>query len=186
MEQINNNAMEYEFENYLLKRGYRPVTANAYRKLIVKYFKWCKSFNYKPNATTLEDLYEYKDYHLKRGVSVRATSQLLSVLKHYFMFTKREENPALLVKHKKQEKNLPRGLLSEEEIRMIFQEMNAHTLIQRRDKLMISMVLFQALKREELNNLQLEDLKLSEAKVYIRETSRTNSRILDLHPLQIH
>jgi site-specific recombinase XerD len=122
---------------------------------------------------------------LDKGLSINRTRQLLGVIKHYFQFIKREDNPALLIKHKKREYTLPKNLLSEDQLKDLYHTIEAKTLIQRRDKVMLGLVIFQGLKREEPNALEIQHLNLDNATVYVPASNRTNARTLELHPLQM-
>ena len=173
------------FQTFLVSRGFRPQTICSYSKQLNQFFAWCEKTKIKSDTATLEDLYSYKNYCLERGLSIHSTRQLLSVIKHYFKSIGREENPALLIKHKKRERTLPSQLLSKEQLQDLYRLIEAKTLIQRRDKGILGLVIFQGLKREELDVLEVHHLNLDEASIYVSASARTNARTLELHPLQM-
>ena len=58
-------------------------------------------------------------------------------------------------------------------------------MIQKRDKVILGCVIFQGVKREELDLLELQHLDLEEATIYIPSSTKTNSRTISLHPIQM-
>jgi site-specific recombinase XerD len=56
---------------------------------------------------------------------------------------------------------------------------------QRRDKIIISLLIYQALTVLEISQLRIEDVKLEAGTVYIRENVKNRGRTLDLKPRQI-
>lgn len=52
-------------------------------------------------------------------------------------------------------------------------------------KMMLGLLVFQGLRTEEIKRIQRKDLQLSEGKVFIRGTKRTNERWLSLQAVQI-
>lgn len=173
------------FETFLEKRGYRKQTIYGYGNLLDKYLKWCAGQSIDPTRTSLEDLYHYKKSCIQEGLKPQTVRQHLGILKHYFACLKRVDNPALLIKHKKKEHTLPEHLFNEEELKELYRCLEVMSLIQRRDKVMLGMVIFQGLKREELSLLELGNINLEKAEVYVPCTARTNSRSIELHPMQM-
>ena len=173
------------FQNFLTKRGYRPQTLVSYTKQLHQFFAWCTIKNIDCDIATLEELYRYKNHCVSRGLAVQSTRQLLSVIKLYYQSIERKENPALLIKHKKRTSTLPSKLLSKEELQELYRSIDTRTLIQKRDKAILGFVIFQGLKREELEALEIQHLDMDTASVYVSASARTNARTLLLHPMQM-
>ena len=182
---INMKEVLQDYQNKLIEKGYRPITANGYRKQLKKYFDWCDMNQKNPNTTTLDDLYDYKRSLINQKLKHQTVRQLITCIKHYFQIIAREENPALLVKHKSKEVRLPSNLFTEEALDNIYRETTIQTLIQRRDKVMLGLVIYQALKREEINRLTVHHIDIDKGCVYVPATAKTNSRTIDLSPKQM-
>lgn len=173
------------FTHYLTQRGFQASTVRNYGNKLQFFFDWCAKASLEVETTNLEDLYVYKSHCVFQGLSVSSVRERITVIKHYFQSIQREDNPALLVKHKKQTKTLPSSLLSEEELKELYRNIEAQTFIQRRDKVMLGLVIFQGLKREELEGLELHHINFEEADVYIASYSKANARNIALHPIQL-
>ena len=175
-----------QFSTYLTKRGFHPQTIYGYTNKLKQYFVWCDQNHLDSDRTTLDELYDYKRYCLEQGLKNGSIRERLSVIKHYFQSIHRKDNPALLVKHKKRVMTLPDKVLTEEDLKELYRNIEVKTFIQRRDKAMLGLVIFQALKRDELELLEIHHLDLDEATIYVPSSTKTNSRTLDLHPTQMN
>lgn len=76
-----------------------------------------------------------------------------------------QNNPALLVHLAKNERKTPTQLLDEEFLETIYRDTSANTLVQKRDRCILGMMVFLGLQNNELAILDLEDLKLEEARL---------------------
>lgn len=170
---------------YLIQRGYLPKTARRYGKLINMYFKWCDENGFNPDTTSLDKLYQYKNWFVERGYKDNTIRQHIAGVKHYFNSIGREENPALLVKHRKRESTLPSAIFNEEELKEFYKTLRAQNIVQKRNKVMLGMVIFQGMKREELDAIEISHVDLENASVYVSASHRTYSRTVELHPLQV-
>ena len=174
-----------QFSEYLTKRGFQPRTINSYGNKLRPFVDWCNRNQLLPENTSLENLYAYKRECLEQGLQIGTVRERLTVVKHYFQSINREDNPALLVKHKKRTTTLPPQLLSEEELKELYRNIEAKTFIQRRDKVMLGLVIFQGLKREELDMLEVHHLNFDEADIYVPSSTKTNARNIPLNPIQL-
>ena len=59
------------------------------------------------------------------------------------------------------------------------------TLARRRNKIILGLIVYQALRSEEITKLQLQDLKLREGKIFITGANRSNERTLKLESTQV-
>lgn len=173
------------FESYLQSKGYRPRTIYGYINKLNQFFDWCKWNTINPDTATLKQLYQYKNDLTEQSLSTNTIRQLFAVIKLYYQSIKRTDNPALLIKHTKRQETLPSNLLSEAELINLYQNLEVTNFIQRRDKAIFGFVVFQGLKREELEKLETHFLDFNETMVYVPTSARTNARSLELHPLQV-
>ena len=59
------------------------------------------------------------------------------------------------------------------------------TLAKRRNKVILGLIVYQALRSEEITKLQVQDLKLREGKIFIAGANRSNERTLKLESTQV-
>jgi integrase/recombinase XerD len=173
------------FELYLRQQGFSKHTRYGYHRKLEQFNQWAEENNIKPEEATLQDLYDYKRYQKERGLSENTIRHHMIAIKHFHRSLNRDDNPAMQVKYQRQQTAKPSNLLSEAELKEFYCFIKAGNIIQRRDKVMMGMVIFQGLKKEELNNLDLSHINLDETTVYIGSTRISNSRTLELHPMQM-
>jgi integrase/recombinase XerD len=90
-------------------------------------------------------------------------------------------NPAEGLLITRRAKRLPHDLLPMDELRTLYESYSGN--VQR--KLLLSLVIFQALRREELVCLRVEHLHLKEGKLVVPSTPSSNRRVLRLSTEQI-
>ena len=107
-------------------------------------------------------------------------------------FVIREDNPAKFIQLKdgKTRKLVVQNrLLSNEEIQEFWQyfltKKYRFPILRNRNIVMVSLLLFQALRSGEIKRLQLEDIDLENTQIFIEKSHNTRARTLALEPCQI-
>src|SRR5690606_4754464 len=75
--------------------------------------------------------------------------------------------------------------LSSEELKALYECQSTHGLINKRNKVLLSLVVFQGVGSTELARIEVKDLDLVNGKIYIPATRTTNSRTLELKVQQM-
>ena len=173
------------FTNYLIKQGLRTKTAQNYSKKLERIKQSIKSQNLNINTLSLEQLYDIKNQCKEQGLSLATIKQYFVCLKYYYHFIERKDNPAQLVKFQRRQQTLPTNLLSHHEILSLYQSYPINSIKDKRDIAILGIMLFQGLKRAEVEQLELHYLDVNQAELYVPATSQTNARTLELHPIQM-
>ncbi len=177
------------FEQYLLYKNYQPSSIAGIERYVRRFFKWLENENIEPAEITYSDLLSLVKHFRKLDYSIHNINCHLMGVQHYFewMITKGElsHNPAINLRVKGTKEQLPNDLLTKKQIEQVFENYQAKTLVQKRNKLMIGFTVYQALVREELHQLEPTDINLQKGIVRIRKTVRLQERILKLAACQI-
>lgn len=182
---MNTEVIITNYQEVLTRKGYRARTVHGYGKQLRQYLRWCEAHHLNHETTSLDELYRYKRYQVDRGLDHKTVRTLLTSVKHYFVSIEREDNPALLVKHRKTEKTLPTRLYTSDMLDELYLSLVSRTMIQHRDKAMLGLVIYQGLKREEINNLEVVDINTERGQVYVKERPNTHARTLALNVKQM-
>jgi len=175
-----------KFKNYIINElGYTPITHNGYRKCVTNYLDWMLSNNIQVKKVSLNQTYDFLTYRRLKGDVHRTIKTYKTAITHFNQAIEMRSNPALLVHLAKSERKTPTKLLDEEFLDTIYRDTNANTLVQKRDRCILGMMLFLGLSRKEVTFLQLEDLQLEDARLYVPATNTTNERYINLNPKQI-
>jgi len=114
----------------------------------------------------------------------------LSAMKAYYAHLVdegfRTDNPAknIYLNDQKNRNVQFQDLFSQEELELLLDREERYQILKWRNKLAISFYIYQGLTTGEITNLTVHDLNTEEGTVFIRATSRSNSRLLSLRPKQ--
>lgn len=173
-------------ENYL-KKHYSPDTAKAYKREIEIYlsnYPTAEKANYK-------DLTNYIGLLRNRYSKASTISRIVSSLKVYYDYLCsegiRNDNPTKSIKLRdKQSRDIQlQDLFTTEELEILLNRKERYTNLDYRNKVLSSLLIYQALHPREIENLLVENIDLNTGSIYIKSTYKTNARTLQLKPNQI-
>lgn len=176
------------FIEYLEKRKYRPRTVQHYHNLAEDYLQWVENQGLLIAHVRYADLMGYIRYCQKRGDSKKRCNERLCAIRHYYRYLHVEKqarnNPALNIHIRGIRRRIPHGLLDKDTLELIYQEyliVDQKTL---RNKVILGLLIFQAVRTEELCLMKPTHVHLDKGEVFIPSTPRSNARRLALTALQ--
>ncbi|WP_367868225.1 tyrosine-type recombinase/integrase [Pedobacter sp. WC2423] len=117
----------------------------------------------------------------------RINRMLLSV-RYYFAYLQQENkigyNPAAGISLKGSIRTVPHDLLEKQELEALYESYTVKDDRSQRNKVILSLLVYQGLTSQELHQLKAEHTRLKEGKVYVPANEHTNSR-LKLEAFQI-
>ena len=174
-----------DFEAYLQQREYARTTVMHYTSCVHYFLDWTQRQGVAPTQVRYADLLLFLHYCQQQGQSRNHQRQHTTALRHLFGMLRRQHkmnyNPAEGLFLGRRAKRLPHDLLPVDELRALYQSYSGSV----RRKLLLSLVVFQAIRREELGRLRIEHLHLKEGKVIVPATPSSNRRVLKLSTEQI-
>jgi site-specific recombinase XerD len=175
-----------QFKDYVLNDlGYAETTFKGLRTRAGNYLDWLIANNIEAKKMSLNLTYDFLGYRRSKGDSSKNIAIYKTTITHFNQSIGMKSNPALLVHLAKNERKAPTHLLDEEFLDTIYRETTANTLVQKRDRCILGMMVFLGLQRNELAVLDLEDLKLEEGRLFVAQTLSTNERYVSLNLKQI-
>lgn len=143
-----------------------------------------------PNADkfTYNQLLKVKDKEKHRGSFRVFIAAIRSYYQYLYEKRYRNDNPAILIKTGKRKRYQVQhqDLISREDLESLLnarEERYAGT--KERNQVIISFLIYQGLRSQELVNLKVSDVDLYECVVKIRKTSSNVGRVIELKPKQI-
>ena len=199
------------FRETLQEKRYRQSTINKYIKDVGYFLKWLQSPSFggslqgneqgSGEAENIEykNLLEYVQYEQQRNQSVATINIRLGSITKYFDYLKQQgnitKNPATTLRIRGKTKTVIEYPLKYEELQQLYQEYKGlqktsnnqrqTDLSHQRNIIITGLLIWQGLHSGELEKLEVNHINLSEGTIYIPSTSRSNSRVLPLHNLQI-
>lgn len=174
-----------KFKDYQQKKGFVKNTIRANNSTVKAFQNWCEIHSINIKKTTYNDIMTFVEYCRTQGNGVRTIRMKVKSLEHYFNFLELKENIATQVKLQGHTRQIPHNLLDEEELKEIYDLQHLKGLVGKRDKVLLSLVVFQALAGKELEKIEVKDVDLLDCKIYIPSTRTANSRTLELKPQQL-
>ena len=175
-------------EEYLLKK-YTKNSLNPYLCSIRKYLNFIQD---KAETAQYSDVLEYVG-HLRKNENLhpKTIKHYLGSVKIYYHYLlevgKRNDHPCseLYLKDKVNKQIAVDTLYSSEVLENFFNGTHKDKTLQRRNQVIISLLIYQALTVGEICNLKTDDINLEKAEITIKSSDTKKSRILPLQAKQI-
>lgn len=170
---LQNELSEGTVKNYLyeiekFKRHYKNPEKLGYQNLMEYVELLRKNYNPQSVKRTIYAIKKYYDYLVNIGkVKINIASNI--------KIKDGKENPIQL-----------QGLLTEKELQKLLEpRKERYSILEKRNQIIMSLLVNQALLVGDIEKLRIEDLDLKEAKIKVQKTGITNERILELKAEQI-
>ena len=197
-----------KFKEWLQIKGYTSRTIETIIKAVEYFLQWCDQQNIN-DATEVShnDVIAYVQHYNLKGTGKKTIAHYIMHLKKYFDWLMSEgevtDNPCSNIKIKGIKRKVLYEMLSMEELEKLYNDYSTEitiqrtdkmkcpppqqmqTLARRRNKIILGLIVYQALRSEEITRLQLQDLKLREGKIFIAGANRSNERTLKLESQQV-
>ena len=177
------------FTKYLQTEGQRLNTIKGNTGVIKNYLKWTGSEGLNYEAVTYNDLLSYINYQKKQGNQLRTINHKLQAIRHFYNCLQQQQlikdNPAEELRLRGIITKQPHDLPEWEDLEELYQQYPNKNLVDKRNKVMLGMLIYQGLTSGEITALETKDVKLEEGKLYVPPTGKSNERILKLAAHQI-
>jgi integrase/recombinase XerD len=176
-----------QLDNYLISQ-YAPLTAKHYKREIIIFL------SYHPEAQNYhhKDVLSYLDILRAKYINGAVITRIWCSVKAYYKYLQhvqiRQDNPAqsIYLKDKPNKAIQLQDLLSEEELeKLLYIKSETYFDLDYRNKVLMSLLIYQALKPIEIAQLQVGNFNLSQCSVYVAASRNGNSRTLALKASQI-
>lgn len=192
-----------DFIDYLLAKGYSSKSTERYARDIEKFIQWARQENIPVESAGYADILYY--VQSKKGKNCQRTLSIyVNSIKHYYEYLRAigaiEENPVLRINIKGIKRKKLYDILSMQELESLYgsyeipdEESRSRNqnwfkksiMANKRNKVILGLMVYQGLGSLDLGNLRANDLKLREGKIYIAGTRRSNERELKLESHQV-
>ena len=191
-----------DFTNYLLKKGYSNTTIESFLSDMGRFNRWLTKENIEIENIIYNDITSYLQSF--GNIAQHTKGCYLRGVKKYFNFLvqkeERTDNPAEFIQLKGLKRKTLYDILNRQELDKLYNSytlpdeqckdknqnwFKAKVLAYKRNKVILGLMLYQALDARDLKLLTVQDMKLREGKIFIPGTRKSNERELKLEALQI-
>jgi integrase/recombinase XerD len=178
-----------KFEEYLQETGFKSQTVYQHCKYASYFLAWTAEAGLALEQITYTEILDFADHLKKENRNINLINRVMLAVRYYFTYLQNERqisyNPAAGISLKGTIRTVPHDLLEKTELEALYESYTIRDERTHRNKVIIGLLVYQALTREELETIRPEHLKLREGKISIPKTGRQNDRILPLQPHQI-
>lgn len=144
-----------------------------------------------PEKISYQNIMDYIEL-VRKTNNPQSTHKILQAIKKYFEYLqeigKAKHNPAKTIRIKDGKENpiQLQELLTEKELHKLLEpRKERYPILEKRNQIVMSLLVNQALLVGDIEKLEIEDLDLQNAKIKVQKTGITNERILELKAEQI-
>jgi site-specific recombinase XerD len=181
--------MKTSFIEYLKTRGLTPRTIITFDRVGTIFLKWLKKEQIHVEQVRYQDILLFMKHCQKQGVSQRTVQLYLNVIRHFYDHQieqdKIEINPVTGIKVQGVKRKALHHIFQPEELHAIYNSYQDESLKGKRNKIMLSLLVYQGVKTEELFKLEVQDVKLREGKIEIPGGHKSERRLLQLESHQV-
>jgi integrase/recombinase XerD len=178
-----------QYETMLNKEQFSDHYVRQNANYAGAFLQWIQNESLAIEQVTYAEVLDYADKLNKSGLSSGHINRNLVAIRYYFNQLQKQGkaqlNPAAGLFLKGRISTLPQGLLTKAELVSLYEAYPATDSRTIRNKVILSLLIFQGLSTADLHRLETSHIKLKEGKIYIPSGRQTNSRVLKLEAEQI-
>ena len=173
-----------EMNRYLITKGYQKATIEGYILNGRDFLKWLKKEERKLGNISYAECLKWVGVQQGKGSNARTINRKILSINHLYE-SQDLKSPMKELRLRGVHHEAKKEELEYEELMNLYAIYEEGGLFGKRNKVMLGVLIYQGLKRSELDNLKESDVDMERGLIRIRETGSTNSRILVLQANQI-
>ena len=186
-----------DFKEHLLKKEYSNSTIDETIRNLNEFLTYCKILDIQEEQVNFQSVLAFIETLQKRKLKPQTINNKLSNIKKYYEYLKQygyiKTNPIDRIKQKGVQQKIITDALTAEQLQGIYssyaQEKNYREkkleLIHQRNTVIVGLLIYQGLHSGELTAMQVQDIDMNTATLFIRGTKRSNERYIKLQAGQM-
>ena len=179
-----------KYRDHLLARNYAKKTVNAHVFYLNRFFAWLRETGTKELAGVTREivrayqthLFEEINAHTGRPNTVTYQNMGLQTVKTFFRFLVENDylasDPAKGIVYARTPHRLPRSILTQSEAKKVLHAPDTKTVLGYRDRTILEVLYSTGIRKEELNNLLLEDIDYNDGIIRINQGKGKKDRVV--------
>jgi integrase/recombinase XerD len=177
------------FNAYLKKLQHSSKSIESCEKAVNLFSNWMKKQSIEPEQGSYADVLAYMKYYQKKGTSQRTIQNYLNMIRHFYDYLVEQKqieiNPAAGIKLQGIKRKTLYPIFTPQELHAIYNSFEVIRLTDKRDKVMLGLLVYQGLRTEELGKLEVSHVKMKEGKIEVPGGRKSNARTLQLESHQV-
>ena len=172
------------FEEYLRSKKYAPDTIRQTRNYAGVYLEWLEEQGMTAGQVEYRELTDFI-FQLKKERAANLARRILLAVRHYYESLGIDKNPAAGIHIRGRRKSILNDIVPYPELIELYRTYQALDDRTKRNKVILGLLIYQAVTTGELHRLEVGHVKLKEGKIYIPGHGKSNSRTLPLEAAQL-
>lgn len=173
-----------KFEVYLRSKRYALDTIRQTRNYAGVYLSWLDSINQEAEEIDYSRFTDFV-FQLKKNKSLNLSKRIILAVRHYYESLEIDINPAWGVHIKSKRASVLNDVVEYKSLMKLYEDYQSTTDRQKRNKMILGILIYQGISTGELQKLEVSHVKLSQGKIYIPSHGQGNSRTLSLDAMQL-
>jgi len=173
------------FKDYLQERHFSKESIDNTRRSVKRYRKWLHQQNRTVyNADHQIAIYyveHLRTHHKLQDVTINLK---LAHLRRYYNYLSTTKNPFRNLYVRGVKRTLYKGSLTPNELQQLYLDLEEHTALERRAKLLAGLYIFQGISTRDIKALKVANVDQAVSKLFLPMTKRSNERTLPIEPVQ--
>jgi integrase/recombinase XerD len=186
---MSKESIKDSFTLYLKSRAFTKSSIKSRLVVLNIYWKWLEEERLEAEQVSYNELLSFMKWCSRKGASQRTIQTYMGTIKHLYEHFIREEktdkNPATDITIRGVKRKTLYHILEPQELNALYNNFPTSSLQQRRNRVILGMLVYQGLKTAELGKLETTDINLREGKVNVLGSSKSNGREMRLESHQI-
>jgi integrase/recombinase XerD len=174
-----------EFESYLKAKNLHENTISQHSNYAGIFLSWLENENLEKSEVGYNDVIAFVQHLQSKENTSRFINRVLLAARHYYYFLDLGENPVANIYLKGEQRNTATNPLEYQEILAVYEQYQPLDNRMKRNKVMLSLMVFQGLSTSELQQLELRHIHLKKATIYVPQCGKSNPRTLELKATQL-
>ncbi len=194
-----------KFTEWMLLKKYSPKTVITNIRIVEYFRSWAARENiFELEEISYQDAMMFISWSSKHGASQKTIANYLNHVGKFYNFLLSEKlvtvNPVAHIKVQGIKRKVYYDILNVEELQTLYNlyptgiviqdkhmpPQSKNILSRKRNKVILSLLIYQGLRVEEISALELQDLQLREGKITIHAKRRTAARTMKLESHQVY
>lgn len=172
------------FEQYLRTKKYAEDTIRQTRNYAGLYIEWLEAEEKAAEEMDYEGFTAFI-FQLKKQKTINLTKRIILAVRHYYESLDVDKNPASGIHIRGSKRSILRDIVPYSKLIELYNSYEVLDDRLKRNKVILGLLIYQAITTGELHQLEPGHIKLKEGKIYIPGIGKTNSRMLELESSQL-
>lgn len=173
-----------KMRRYLIGQGYQKATIEGYVLNAKDFIKWLKGEQIKLGNLSYAEALKWVGVQQGSGLNARTINRKILSINHLFA-SHGLKSPMQELRLRGVRHEVKREEILYEDLVDLYSVYQVGGLVGKRNKVMLGVLVYQGVKRSELEKLKISDVDMERGLLRVPESGSTNSRILSLQANQI-